>query len=116
MRFLRNPVDADAPRCPACRALLRPHVLFFDESYDGHEDYQIGRVREALDRAALVVCVGTSFSVGVTTLVVDRTRARGVTLYDVDPGAREAAPGAVRWRREAEVALPELCGRLGVTG
>jgi NAD-dependent deacetylase len=113
VRFLRRPVDANAPRCPACRAPLRPHVLFFDEYYASHEDYEIGRVREALDRARVVVCAGTSFSVGVTALVVERARARGVALFDVDPGARDDAPGSVRVREAAEVALPALAERLG---
>lgn len=116
VRFLRRPVDDNAPRCPACRGLLRPHVLFFDEYYAGHDDYQITRVREALDRAAAIVCVGTSFSVGVTALVVERARTRGVPLFDVDPGARDDAPGSVRVREAAEVALPALCARLRVEG
>ena len=113
VRFLRRPTDDNAPRCPACRALVRPHVLFFDEYYAEHEDYEITRVREAVERAAVIVCVGTSFSVGVTALVVERARARGVPFFDVDPGARDGAADAVRVRAAAEVALPALCERLG---
>ncbi len=84
MRFLRRPTDDDAPRCPAGRALVRPHVLFFDEYYGKHEDCEITRVREAVERA----------------------RARGVPFFDVDPGARDSA-----LPHPAQCRMPGFVGR-----
>ena len=40
--FKSEPVAANVPRCPSCGALLRQHVLWFDEFYDEHRDYQWG--------------------------------------------------------------------------
>ena len=38
--FDREPCREALPRCPLCGTLLRPHVLWFDEYYTGHADYQ----------------------------------------------------------------------------
>ncbi|MHC4109378.1 MAG: SIR2 family NAD-dependent protein deacylase, partial [Planctomycetota bacterium] len=34
-----DPSRAHLPECPECGAILRPHVLWFDEYYDEHDDY-----------------------------------------------------------------------------
>lgn len=57
------------PRCHACGALMRPHVLWFDELYTSHHEYQWSKVRPACGHLRLVLAIGTSFSVGVTDLV-----------------------------------------------
>jgi NAD-dependent deacetylase len=106
--FLANPIDANVPRCPACGELLRQHVLWFDEYYTGHQDYQWRRVLEAASTAALVVFVGTSFSVGVTQLVLEAAQDRGVPVFSIDPAAR-ASPGIIGIAAAAEVTLAEVC-------
>src|SRR5687768_676691 len=65
-----DPRPENVPVCGACGSLLRPRVLWFDESYTGHRDYHIERVLRAAKHAQLVVFIGTSFSVGVTEYVV----------------------------------------------
>jgi hypothetical protein len=64
-----EPRRESLPRCPRCSALLRPHVLLFDELYDEHVDYGF-EVRRGAERMALALFVGTSFAVGVTGLVL----------------------------------------------
>jgi NAD-dependent SIR2 family protein deacetylase len=61
----------------------RPLVLLFDESYDGHEQFQAHRARRALDDAEVIVFVGTSFSVvAPPTLDCNRVAVnRPGTLY-----------------------------------
>jgi NAD-dependent deacetylase len=108
-RFLGAPGPATLPRCPRCSAILRQHVLWFDETYDEHDDYQWERVIAAAHRAALVLFVGTSFSVGVTALVLERALSRRLPTWSIDPGAIPPPHPRVRWLRAgSELLLPAL--------
>lgn len=116
--FLADPCLATVPRCPACGALLRQHVLWFDEYYSGHRDYEIERVLRAAKHAHVVVFVGTSFSVGVTDMILESALARGAHVFSIDPAAVHALPH----RRvqpittPAELALPALVAALTPAG
>jgi len=89
-KFRNVPVPENIPRCPSCGAMVRQHVLWFDEYYHGHRDYRWERVQEAATQAKLVLFVGTSFSVGVTEMLLDAALRRGSPVFSVDPN-----PGAV---------------------
>lgn len=117
--FLADPRRDTLPRCPKCGALLRPHVLLFDEYYDGHADYGFGEVRRAAERMALALFAGTSFSVGVTDLVLREALGWRIPVVSIDPGA--AAPpvsgsgaGIAVLRSPAEELLPAVCRELGI--
>jgi NAD-dependent deacetylase len=111
--FRARPVRERLPRCPACGALLRAHVLLFDEYYDGHADYQFDRVRHAAEEMALVLFVGTSFSVGVTDLLLHAALGWQVPVLSIDP-----SPARMRGVRSlvapAEEVLPAACAALGI--
>lgn len=114
-RFEEAPARQHIPRCPECGALVRAHALLFDEYYDEHVDYGFGEVRRALERMALALFVGTSFSVGVTELVLREALGWRLPVISVDPGA--AAPparGIVVVKEPAETLLPAVCRELGV--
>lgn len=103
--FDAAPAVATLPRCPVCAAPLRAHVLWFDEFYNEHQDYQFERALAAMNRADLILFVGTSFSVGVTAAALD-THA---THWLIDPAGTDEA--GVRCLSAAqEVALPALVG------
>ncbi len=112
-RFLQDPSLASVPRCPACGALLRQHVLWFDESYDEHHDYQIDRVLRAARRAQVVLFAGTSFAVGVTDMILARGLSRGAAIFSIDPVGRPPHPRVQAITTPAEQALPALCHALG---
>ncbi len=99
------------PHCPKCSAPLRPLVLLFDEYYDGHEAYQAHRARRALNDADVVVFVGTSFSVGITSTAVRAAEVSGAALINVN---LEPAPfpGVLQLTGSAEAVLPELARRV----
>ncbi len=109
--FVAQPALANLPRCPACAAVLRPHVLWFDELYTEHDGYQWQRTSAAAALAETVLFVGTSFSVGVTDKVMTEAAARGARILSIDPGA-EPPPhqGIVLIRQRAEAVLPLLAG------
>ena len=109
--FRAEPTREHVPRCPACGSFLRQHVLWFDEYYQSHDEYQWERVLDAANRAALVVFAGTSLSVGVTDLIATSAERRGVPTYLIDPAARGGTARAIA--ATAEVALAELARRVG---
>jgi len=69
-----------------------------------------------LDTAATcdaVLFVGTSFSVGVTDLVLGAARERGRPVWSVDPAASAPPPGVVSVRARAEELLPAVARAVG---
>ncbi len=108
--FLALPSLEALPRCPLCGEILRPHVLFFDEYYDEHGDYRFAEVRSLAGSAEMAIFAGTSFSVGVTDLLVEAVAARGKPMFSIDP---HADPPRVRVpltpiREPAETLLPRV--------
>lgn len=104
---LSRTAQGDYPRCRRCGAPMRPLVLLFDEYYDSHPAYQAHRARRALDDADLIVFVGTSFSVGVTSSAVRSAEVSGARVVNVN---LEPAPfrGVTELPGGAEVLLPAL--------
>jgi len=114
--FQRDPGLATLPRCPECGDLLRPHALFFDEYYDGHVDYGFERVTGAFEEMALMLFVGTSFSVGVTEIALHRALFGKVPAFSVDPGGAAATyPWVTDVEAAAEELLPDVRRRIGAT-
>lgn len=113
--FLADPSRAKLPRCPECGDVLRPHVLWFDEFYNEHQDYQWRRVQDAALRMSLGLFVGTSFAVGVTELFLQAGLSVGVPIHAIDPaGSRVPHPGITVLQTKAEELLPAVCERLGI--
>lgn len=110
--FLATPAIERIPRCPSCGSLLRQHVLWFDESYDEHRSYEIGRVLRAAQSADLVLFAGTSFSVGITDLVLRSALGRRAAIFSIDPGGDAPHRSVLTLREPAEVVLPRLAAGL----
>lgn len=79
------------PVGPRERALLvcpdgspaRPHVLWFDETYD-EERFRFHSSLAAVERAALVIVVGTSGATNLPSMIVNRAAERRVPLLIVN--------------------------------
>jgi NAD-dependent deacetylase len=112
-RFRAAPGPETLPRCPACGAVIRQHVLWFDEYYGSHDDYQYRRVTRTVDRADRVLFVGTSFSVGLTESVLVSAEYARANVVSIDPGETPAPAGVRAIRAKAEEVLPDACRRLG---
>ena len=108
--FDREPARRSIPRCPECGALMRPHVLWFDEYYTGHADYQWHILDAAADRMRLLVCLGTSLAVGVTAFLQSTAARNAAPMFLVEPGrAPEDASTAIHHiRAKAEELMPSL--------
>jgi NAD-dependent deacetylase len=112
--FDRDPSREALPRCSECGSLIRPHALLFDEWYSSHPDYQWDRVQKATRTMRTLLCVGTSFSVGVTHHVLVDALTNRVPIFVIDPrelSDRECA-GGVHLRGKAEELLPATCDLL----
>jgi NAD-dependent deacetylase len=92
-------------RCPGCAGLARPHVLWFDETYD-EEHYRFDSALAAASQADLLVTVGTSGATNLPNLVVREALASGAALIDVNPEANPFGDLALRHPRGAQVAAP----------
>jgi NAD-dependent deacetylase len=73
--------------CPKGRP-CRPHVLWFDESYD-EERFRFGSTLRAVERAGVVVVVGTSGGTNLPSMIVRRSAELGTPLLVVN---REPSP------------------------
>lgn len=110
-RFRESPGHDSIPQCVECGDELRPHVLWFDEYYTAHSDYRYHELPERLNGVDLIVCIGTSFSVGITASVLEFAFRNGVSVWVLDPCQPDIP--RIQWLEgRAEVVLPELMARL----
>ena len=113
--FRENPIEANVPRCAGCNSYLRFHGLWFDETYVGHRSYRWRDVCNAIEtQAKLVVFAGTSFSVGVTDMVLHFGTARNLPIFNIDPQPVLKERSVVNIAAGSEVALVEVCKELGI--
>ncbi len=108
--FDAAPGEGTLPRCPACGAAVRAHVLWFDEAYVDHRDYQFERAIRAFRAADLILYVGTSFAVGITAAALDA----GGVQWTIDPGEAAAPVGVEVLRAAQEAALPALVAAVAI--
>jgi len=103
--------------CPACGGWLRPHVLWFDETYD-EPNYRFDSALETAQRTQLLITVGTA---GATTLpnhIVDIVYNDGGLMIDINVAdnpfgrvARQSGNGIFIQRASSE-ALSQLAGAI----
>lgn len=110
------------PACPTCSSPLRPHVLFFDESYC-ERLYKSATVQAAVAKCDLLVVVGTMCTTSLPNRIVAVCGRRGVPVIDINPNPNhhlacapllqliaksdQALPNIVRALRKGE---KDLCG------
>jgi NAD-dependent deacetylase len=74
--------------CPHDHSPARPHVLWFDESYD-EARFKLHSTLDGAARAGLVVVVGTSGATNLPSMIVQVARQRRVPLLVIN---REPSP------------------------
>jgi NAD-dependent deacetylase len=95
-------------RCPSCGGMARPHVLWFDESYD-EPRFFLDTVRDVSTRAALVIVAGTSAQTNLPWQVVTIASRAGATIVDINTEANPFGDVAHAVARiSAATALPQL--------
>jgi NAD-dependent deacetylase len=98
--------------CPRCGGMARPHVLWFDESYD-EPRFFLDTARRLAARATLLVVAGTSAQTNLPWQVVTLAARAGALVVDInveDNPFGDLAAHAVR--TPAAIALPQLIDAL----
>jgi NAD-dependent deacetylase len=112
-------VDAEARAllaCPRCTGPTRPHVLWFDESYD-EPRYRLDSSRRAAAAADLLIVVGTSAQTNLPWQVVRLAAQRGALIVDVNvednPFGEIAERHGAAIRAPAALAVPAIVSAIG---
>ncbi|WP_196887844.1 SIR2 family NAD-dependent protein deacylase [Aureivirga sp. CE67] len=69
--------------CPKCGEYLRPHVLWFDETYN-EEYYKIYTVTEIADNSSMLFIIGTSGSTFIPGHLIDRVSHFNQPILDIN--------------------------------
>jgi len=76
--------ERDALRCPSCGSPARPHVLWFDESYD-EENFRFQSSLEGAERASLVIVVGTTGATSLPMHIGNLAAAQDTPMLVINP-------------------------------
>ena len=114
MHFVAGPTMKSIPRCSICHKLLRPHVLWFDEYYADHADYQYDRLTKFLKKFDVVMFIGTSIAVGAPENVFNVAKMDRKRIIIIDPAFKPALTDIlmVDIKDRAESFLPAFVSKL----
>ena len=110
--FDGNPCFENIPKCPACQSPVRAHVLWFDETYDAHMDYQFDRALMSVFDGHLIIFIGTSFSVGITDSIWQIAIQQNIPMFAIDPSPTKEIPNITWIEQKSEQYLPTLVENL----
>ena len=100
--------------CLRCGGLLKPDVVFFGENVPAE---RVARCFELVQRARLLLVLGSSLTVYSGRRFVTRAAALGIEVAIVNQGpTRGDASASLTVDAPLGVVLPQLCRRLGATG
>ena len=96
----------ELPRCPECKALLRPGVVWFGEALD-HDI--LDQAFKASGNCDLMLVIGTSAVVHPAASLPMEARARGARIIEVNPEETpQSAMADIAIRGKAGIVLPEI--------
>lgn len=87
--------DRQHLRCPRCAGLARPHVLWFDESYD-EARYRYHSSLHAAHDADLLLVIGTSGATSLPAHMAQLALAKGACIIDINPSRSDFSALAER--------------------
>ena len=99
--------------CSPCESLLRPHVLWFDESYN-EVHYRFNSSLRAANQTDLLITVGTSGATNLPQQVAWLVHQNGGTIIDINPERNpfsdlaEDSPGGAFIQGASSEVLPEI--------
>lgn len=101
--------------CPACKRWLRPHILWFDESYN-EEYYHLESVINEMELTDLLLVVGTSLATGLPHYMVERVFKRNVPVIFINPEKTDVSGfskgNSFQIAESSSIALPKIYSML----
>ena len=80
--------EFQVPKCNGCGSILRPHVLWFDESYS--EDlYRLTSTINAIKNADLLIVIGTCYQTSLPQRILGYCNTNNTPVIDVNPNLNE---------------------------
>lgn len=114
---LLSPEEMELLVCPRCGESSRPHVLWFDESYD-EALFKFESTLRAVSKASMLWVVGTSGATTLPNYVVSLASQNGVSIIDINPEENVFSQTAIRSQGGAHLksasgeVLPEMADAL----
>ena len=91
---------------------LKPFVLLFDEYYT--DMYRMSDALERLHLADVMIFMGTSFSVGITSIALEIALKNNADVHIVDPEPIDLGLNNARYHTMKAIEFIELAAALGV--
>ncbi len=115
---MRHPGSTRYRAAPSVARSCGPTSCGSTRYYTSHADYGWHVVDAAAARLRLLISVGTSLSVGVTSFLQSAASRSRAPVFLIDPGARpaDAHPSSVHLRARAEEMLPSVFDALVASG
>jgi NAD-dependent deacetylase len=107
----------NVPTCLSCGFKLRPHILFFDESYN-EELYKSASTLSLLGECDLLLVIGTMCTTSLPNRIVATCGARKIPIIDINPNPNDdlnCAP-LLQLIEKSDAALPEILSCLQKDG
>jgi NAD-dependent deacetylase len=99
-------VSDEVPRCAGCGALLRPDVVWFEETLPAAA---LRAAEDAARRCQIMLVVGTSAEVYPAAALPDYAKSAGATIVEINPNPTPLSDAAdYVLRAPAAVVLPAL--------
>jgi NAD-dependent deacetylase len=96
---------ADVLRCPVCGGLTRPHVLWFDETYD-EDFYRFHSSLAVAGHTDLLIIVGTSGATNLPAQVAWTVGRQGGVIIDINIEQNPFSQLALKSRQGAFIRQP----------
>jgi len=99
--------------CPNCGEDLRPHVLWFDETYN-ETYYKFQTAKSELDKTNILFLVGTSGGTTFPKFAIDRVKFFNGYIVDLNISENQYSDGLNKYensiilRDKSEIALPKI--------
>ncbi|MHA1984506.1 MAG: SIR2 family NAD-dependent protein deacylase [Candidatus Hodarchaeales archaeon] len=96
------------PKCPNCGELARPHVLWFDETYN-EIYFKFNSSHQLASTLDLLFVIGTSLQTNLPYQIVTRCLSRGVPIIDINPDPLGLEKyGVIEFKEKSGEILPKI--------
>ncbi len=102
---------SDDLSCPTCGAIMRPHVLWFDEYYD-QELFSIPRIMRATEDYDILLVIGTTLQTTMPYQIVSTFYRYGKPIVEINPAPVLGDQIELVVAESSTTALPAIISKL----